>query len=38
VFAFDLKDNAKLQERFGPGGFGRSCLLAAKLVKAGAPA
>jgi hypothetical protein len=38
LFEFDAKDLGKLQERFGQNGFGRGCLLAAKLVKAGAAA
>jgi hypothetical protein len=35
VFQFNEKDNALLQTRFGNTGFGRSALLATKLVKAG---
>ena len=37
-FEFTAEENAQLQERFGNGGFGRGCLVAAKLVKAGAAA
>ncbi len=35
VFQFNEKDNALLQTQFGTGGFGRGCLLAAKLIQAG---
>jgi uncharacterized protein (DUF1501 family) len=35
VFQFNEKDNALLAKDFGTGGFGRGCLLAAKLVTAG---
>jgi len=35
VFQFNADDNAKLQSRFGGTGFGRGCLLASKLIKAG---
>jgi len=35
VFQFSAEENAKLQSRFGATGFGRGCLLASKLVKAG---
>lgn len=35
VFQFNDKDNALLQSQFGATGFGRGCLLAAKLVQAG---
>jgi hypothetical protein len=35
VFQFSAEDNAKLQTQFGQSGFGRGCLLASKLVKAG---
>src|SRR5262249_25870656 len=38
LFQFDEKDNSKLKNRFGNGGFGRGCLLAAKLVQAGVAA
>lgn len=38
LFEFDAKEIGKLNERFGQTGFGRGCLLAAKLVKAGAAA
>jgi hypothetical protein len=35
VFQFSNEDNALLQKDFGNGGFGRGCLLACKLIKAG---
>jgi len=35
VFQFNENDNRMLQNQFGNGGFGRGCLLAAKLVEAG---
>jgi hypothetical protein len=35
AFTFNENDNKLLQTRFGNGGFGRGCLLAAKLVEAG---
>jgi hypothetical protein len=38
IFQFNEVENKKLQERFGQGGFGRGCLLAAKLVQAGVTA
>jgi hypothetical protein len=38
VFQFDNKDNTKLEKRFGQSGFGRGCLLAAKLAQAGVAA
>lgn len=35
VFQFNEADNRLLQTQFGTGGFGRGCLLAAKLIQAG---
>jgi len=35
VFQFSNEDNALLTKDFGTGGFGRGCLLACKLIKAG---
>lgn len=37
-FEFSNEDWAKIKTRFGDAGFGRGCLLAAKLVKAGSAA
>ena len=35
AFTFNDKDNAKLKSDYGESGFGRGCLLAAKLVRSG---